>query len=76
MFERRASISRQFILAQSLHVLREDSGIPVRYFDPSIRGFEFYGTYRKPISSFKDNYQADPARIYATGWDIKPLPSE
>lgn len=74
MFDREASIVRQFVLDQSRYVLQEDSGIPFRYFDPSVWTLQFYGTYSKPISIFKDNYQADLAKIYETGRDIKPLP--
>jgi hypothetical protein len=35
---------------------------------------QFYGTYSEPKSIFKDYYQADLAKIYETGRDIKPLP--
>ena len=74
MFDRQASTARQFVLDQSRYVLQEDSGIPFRYFDPSVWALQFYGTYSKPISIFKNYYQADLARIYKTGKDIKPLP--
>ncbi len=74
MWDPPASIVRQFVLNQSRCVLQEDSGIPVRYFDPSVWALQFYGTYSEPISTFKDDYQADLARIYETGRDIKPLP--
>ena len=55
MFERRASIARQFVLDQSRYILQEDSGIPFRYFDPSFWALQFYGTYSKPISFSKMN---------------------
>jgi hypothetical protein len=74
MFEPQASIVRQFVLDRSRYVLQEDSGIPFRYFDPSVWAFQFYGTYSGPISSFKRDYQADLARVFKTGRDIKPLP--
>ncbi len=74
MFESKASISRQFVLDQSRYVLQEDSGIPFRYFDPSVWALQFYGTYSGPKSIFKSDYQADLARRYTTGGDIKPLP--
>ena len=74
MFDRQASIVRQFVLDQSRYVLQEDSGIPFRYFDPSVWTLQFYGTYSEPKSIFKDYYQADLAKIYETGRDIKPLP--
>ena len=74
MFEPQASIFRKFVLNRSRYILQEDSGIPLRYFDPSVWAFQFYGTYSRPISSFKEDYQADLAGRYRTGRDIKPLP--
>ena len=74
MFDPQASMVRQFVLDQSRYVLQEDSGIPFRYFDPSVWALQFYGTYSGPISTFKVDYQADLAKIYKTGRDIKPLP--
>ncbi|MFZ0930014.1 MAG: hypothetical protein WAN11_15520 [Syntrophobacteraceae bacterium] len=74
MFDPKASIARQFVLDQSRYVLQEDSGIPVRYFDPSVWTLQFYGTYSEPKTIFKDYYQVDLAKIYETGRDIKPLP--
>ena len=74
MFDPQASIARRFVLDQSRYVLQEDSGIPFRYFDPSVWTLQFYGTYSGPISTFKYDYQADLAKIYKTGRDIKPLP--
>ena len=74
MFDTEASFARQFVLDQSRCVLQEDSGIPFRYFDPSVWALQFYGTYSGPISIFKYAYQEDLAGIYETGRDIKPLP--
>jgi hypothetical protein len=74
MFDPQATIARQFVLDRSRYVLQEDSGIPFRYFDPSVWELQFYGTYSGPISTFKQDYQADLAKIYKTGRDIKPLP--
>jgi len=74
MFEPKASMVRKFVLDQSSYVLQEDSGIPLNYFDPSVWALQFYGTYSGPLSTFKEDYQADLAKIYQTGRDIKPLP--
>jgi hypothetical protein len=74
MSERQASLARQFVLDQSRYILQEDSGIPLRYFDPSIWALQFYGTYSGPISAFKEDYQAGLAKIYKHGGNIKPLP--
>ena len=74
MFDPQVSVIREFVLDQSHYVLQEDSGIPFKYFDPSVWMLQFYGTYTKPISMFKYTYQPDLARTYETGRDIKPLP--
>jgi len=74
MFDPQASSARKFVLDRSRYILQEDSGIPFRYFDPSAWAFQFYGTYSKPISTFKNEYQADLAKIYKTGGNITPLP--
>jgi len=74
MFDPQVSIARQFVLDQSRYILQEDSGIPFRYFDPSVWTLQFYGTYTEPISIFRKDYQEDLAGIYAAGSGIKPLP--
>ena len=74
MFDPSASMIREFVLDQSRYVLQEDSGIPFKYFDPSVWSQQFFGTYSKPISMFKHYHQADLARMYEAGRDVKPLP--
>jgi hypothetical protein len=73
MFKPHFSAIRQFILDQSLAVLQGDSGIPMRYFDPSVWNLRFYGTYACPISLFSNCYQADMATMYRKG-EAQPLP--
>jgi hypothetical protein len=73
MYKPRFSAIRQFILDRSLYVLQGDSGIPLRYFEPSGWDLRFYGTYAGPITLFRNCYQADMANIYRRG-DIQPLP--
>jgi hypothetical protein len=74
MFDPRLGAARDFVLDQSRYVLQEDSGIPFRYFDPSVWALQFYGTYAKPISIFKEDYQADLAESYQAGRNIRRLP--
>ncbi|HYA42194.1 MAG TPA: hypothetical protein VEF34_12880 [Syntrophobacteraceae bacterium] len=74
MFDPQLSIARQFVLDQSRYILQEDSGIPFKYFDPSVWSLQFYGVYKEPISMFKYGRQADLAKVYATGSNIGPLP--
>jgi hypothetical protein len=73
MYKPHFSAIREFILDQSLYVLQGDSGIPLRYFDPTGWDLRFYGTYAGPIALFSNCYQADMANIYRRG-DIQPLP--
>ena len=73
MYKPHFSAIREFILDQSLYVLQGDSGIPLRYFDPSVWNLRFYGAYAGPIALFRNCYQADMANIYRRG-DIQPLP--
>jgi hypothetical protein len=74
MFKPHFSAIRQFILGQSLYVLQGDSGIPLRYFDPEGWDLRFYGTYSCPIALFSNCHQADMAKMYRRGQDIRPLP--
>jgi hypothetical protein len=73
MFKPYFSAIRQFILDQSLNVLQGDSGIPIRYFEPSVWNLRFYGTYSGPIALFSNCYQPDMATIYRGG-KVQPLP--
>lgn len=68
------SAARQFMLDQSRCVVQEDSGIPLRYFNPALWDFQFYGVYEQPIRLFRHDYQRDLARIYDGDGDIGPLP--
>jgi hypothetical protein len=65
---------RQFILDQSLAVLQTDSGIPVKYFEPSSWKLRFYGKYTRPIQLFDSRFQSELASIYKEGKGIQPLP--
>lgn len=67
------STVRDLILTQSSHVLQDDSGMPVRYFDPEQWDRQFYGEYESPINLFKERYQADLREIYQSGENIKGL---
>ncbi|MEN6439949.1 MAG: hypothetical protein ABFD97_15340 [Syntrophobacter sp.] len=77
MYDSKVSAARQFMLDQSRYIVQEDSGIPLKYFEPSLWSLRFHGNYSKPISAFSQNYQEDLASIYkvekATK-KIKPLP--
>ncbi len=74
MFDPNVSAARQLVLDQSRYILQEDSGIPLKYFNPASWGLRFYGTYAEPIAIFKGKHQEDLAEIYKTRGDVKPLP--
>lgn len=64
---------RNLILAQSSHLLQDDSGMPIKYLDTSKWNLKFYGTYTQPIDLFKVRYQPDLRKIYQSDTTIKPL---
>jgi hypothetical protein len=63
---------RNFLLENSVAILQDDSGIPVRYFAPDRWTLRFFGVYNGPIELFKQFYQADLRKFYATS-SPKPL---
>jgi hypothetical protein len=74
MFDPDFSGIRQFILDRSMYILQTDSGIPIKYFDPSVWNLNFFGTYQKPLPVFSYRYEKDLAEIYQKGQNIRPLP--
>jgi hypothetical protein len=64
---------RDSILASSSNVLQDDSGMPLKAFDPQKWDFQLYGTYNAPISLFSGNTQADLRQKYRTDQNVKPL---
>ena len=69
------SIIRDLILDESEHLLQDDSGIPVQYFQDGRWDLTFYGTYSFPISLFAERHQEDLKEIYDKKEEkIKHLP--
>ena len=64
---------RNTILSSSQAILQDDSGIPVRFFNPSDWNRQFYGSYLRPIDLFAQRYQPDLREIYATDQTVKPF---
>ena len=58
------SMARNFLLANSSIIVQDDSGIPLRAFDPRHWTLRFCGNYEGPIELFKDHYQPDLAAAY------------
>ncbi len=68
------SMIRDFILENSTYIIQDDSGIPLKYFNPSLWKLTFYGSYTSPIELFKNRYQPDLKKIYTNKNEVKPLP--
>jgi APA family basic amino acid/polyamine antiporter len=64
---------RDLILGMSGSVVQDDSGIPLRYFDPKRWQLRFYGNYTGPLEIFKQYYQADLAAAYQSVRNRSPL---
>jgi hypothetical protein len=60
------SMIRKVILAQSQHVIQDDSGIAFHYFldDANKWNYSFFGQYLKPIPMFAQFYQKDLDSLY------------
>jgi hypothetical protein len=57
--------TRDFLLSHSTTLVQDDSGIPLRNFDPAKWDLRFCGQYAGPIETFKQHYQPDLAQAYA-----------
>lgn len=55
---------RTIILQNSLAVIQDDSGIPVRYFPDSTWKRQLYGSYDAPIQLFANWFQKDLQMLY------------
>jgi hypothetical protein len=64
---------RSLILTRSSHLLQDDSGIPVRYFDPNKWDRKFYGNYIQPIDLFSVRDQPDLRKIYQDRQNMESL---
>ena len=65
MHRRSFSKIRDFLLKNSHVIVQDDSGIPLRDFNPGWT-VRFFGSYVQPIELFKEHYQADLAQVYQT----------
>jgi hypothetical protein len=55
---------RSFLLDHSATVLQDDSGIPVRYFDPHKWRLQAFGHYVGPLSLFGRSYQPELSVVF------------
>ncbi len=54
---------RNLILTQSNYLLQDDSGIPLKCFQPKEWKLSFHGNYTKPIDLFASRYQEDLSHV-------------
>ena len=73
MFDPDFAVIREFILDHSVAILQTDSGIPIKYFDPSIWNLKLFGAYQKPIQAFSYRYQKDLDELYQKTKNIRPI---
>ena len=66
------SVIRNLMLANSAAILQDDSGIPYRWFQPSVWHVLLYGGYDRPYGSFRGLAQADLRQAYHSS-SPKPL---
>lgn len=64
MHEGGFSTTRDFLLNNCRVIVQDDSGIPVRYFDPQRWQIRFFGNYAGPTDLFTKYYQPDLAQLY------------
>src|SRR6201988_1831421 len=57
---------RSFLLGDSLTIVEDDSGIPIKYLSPEKWTLRFFGSYTAPINLFKQFYQPDLRQLYET----------
>jgi hypothetical protein len=72
LYEDYFSTIRDAILDDSAGVVEDDSGIPLKDFNPAQWVIVPYGNYTRPIDLFKDKYQPDLAEFY-TNTPHQPL---
>ena len=72
MHEGHFSTVRSFLLSNSLTIVQDDSGIPIRYITPDKWTLRFFGSYTAPINLFKQYYQPELRQFFETSAP-KPL---
>ena len=58
------SNARDFLLNHSRTIVEDDSGIPLKGFDPVMWTVRLFGSYKAPIDLFKEKVQPDLADLY------------
>ncbi len=61
------SLARDFLLKQSVAIVQDDTGIPLRYFAPSTWSLRPFGAYYGPIPIFAEKFQPEMEQLFAQG---------
>ncbi len=61
---------RDFLVADSAAMVQDDSGVPLRYFDPKKWDLHPFGRYLGPIGVFPGRYQANYAALFRNAHSI------
>jgi hypothetical protein len=56
---------REFLRSRSIHILQDDTGIPVSFFKDDIWTLQPYGHYTRPIPVFARNYQPGMTALFS-----------
>ena len=70
---KRFSVTRDFIVENSLSVLQDDSGLPFHMLQKKTWNFVLYGKYLRPLPPFGGHLQDDLVKAFATE-PVQPLP--
>lgn len=74
MHEQGFSGVRALVLDGSAAILQDDSGIPLRGFDPAWWDLRFYGNYQKTLDMFRQYYQPGLREVFQyRGERVRPL---
>jgi hypothetical protein len=67
LHDRGFSSVRDFMLANSVHILQDDTGVPVAQFRDDTWTLQPYGNYTRPIPVFAGKYQPRMSALFAKG---------
>lgn len=65
MFQSGFEKVRDFLLTHSRALIQDDSGIPLKDFDPAKWNLRVFGSYSAPIDLFKEHFQPDLQALYS-----------
>ena len=61
------TLARDYLLKQSVVIVQDDSGIPLRHFTKGAWDFRPFGKYLGPISIFPKQYQREMQQLFVKG---------